>query len=157
MKQRKKSEKMAEEKKQQIKLTEPQLVNAFSAERANLEALQTQLADVQAFLRELLAAKDSLTAIKKSKEKEKIIVPLGAGYYIDAMLDNNANVKASLAGGAVLNNTIEEALKAIEEKKQDTERTIANMQSDQERILTNLNSLSRLLNTLEQKKKQEQK
>lgn len=147
---------MAEEQKT-IKLTEQQLINAFTGERQNLEALQAQLGSTENYLREILAATDALNAIKKAKEKEKIIVPLGAGIYIDASVESNTEAKSGLAGGVVANTRIEDALKGLEAKKADTEKAIGEMQKDLERIATNLNSISAMLRTMNQKRQEQAK
>ena len=147
---------MAEEKKPMIKLTREQLINAFGAERANLDALQQQMVAMDNALREILGATDALNAIKKSKEGEKIVVPVGAGIYIDAAIESSSKAKSSLAGGVVVNTSIEDALKELEAKKQETENAIAGVRKDQERTITTLNSLGNLLQSLEQKRSQQQ-
>ncbi len=147
---------MAEEQKT-IKLTEEQLMNAFANERANMDTMQANLAAAENRLRDILAATDALNAIKKSKENEKIVVPLGAGIFIDASLENNSTAKNSLAGSVVVNVTIEEALKNLVEKKQETQKAIEEMQKELEKIASNLNSIGAMLRSIEQKKRELQK
>lgn len=147
---------MAEEKKQ-IKLTEDQLLNAFANERSNMEAMQASLSNAENNMREIFAATDALNTIKKAKENEKIIVPLGSGIFIDASLESNQNAKSSLAGGVVVNVAIEEALKQLLERKQETEKTIGEMHKELERISTNLNSIGSMIRTIEHKKSEQGK
>lgn len=145
-----------QEEKKTVKLTEPQLVNAFNSERANLEGLQEQYSRTENYLQELLAARDALAAIQKAKDNEKIVVPLGAGVYIDAAIENKNTVKASFGSGVVMPTSIDEALKELEGRKTDTEKAVAGLQRDREQMLSNLNSLGKLLNTIEQNKKKSQ-
>ena len=147
---------MAEEQKT-IKLTEEQLLNAFANERANVEAMQSNIAATENRLRDVLAATDALKAIKNSKEKEKIIVPLGAGIFIDASLESNSTAKNSMAGGVVVNVTIEDALKDLAEKRQEIEKAIAEMQKALERAVSNFNSIGTMLRSIEQKRKEQKK
>ncbi len=145
---------MAEDQKK-VKLSEQQLMNIFSSERGKLENIQSDIAMTQSQLLEIAAATDALNAIKKSQEKEKIIVPVGAGVYIDALVESNANAKASMAGGIVANMTIDEALKILAERKEGTGNSLAEMQKAWEKVSANLESISRLLSMIEQKKQQQ--
>lgn len=135
-----------------IKVSEQQLINAFSGERQNLEALQSNLASIDARLRDVLAATDALNEIKKAKVGEKMLVPLGAGILIDASIESNSTAKNTFAGGVVANVAIEDALKDLAGKKQEIEKAISEMQNGQEKIVANLNSIGTMLRTIEQKK-----
>jgi len=141
--------KMADEKT--IKLNEEQLINAFASERANMEAIQSNISAAGNRLRDILAATEALKAIQKAKENEKIVVPIGAGVFIDASLESNSTAKNSIAGGVVVNADIEGILKDLAEKKQEMEKVIAEMQKDLERVVANVNSLGGVLRTMEQK------
>jgi prefoldin alpha subunit len=144
-------EKPAAGKEQKITLSAQQLIGMIQNERQNFEAVQRSIGNAQLALQETIFATDALKAIVETKKGEKIMLPLGAGIYTEALVEDNARAKASLAGGVLLEKPIEEILKDLDGRKAEIEKGLAAMQKDQEKIAANLNSLTGLLRAIEQK------
>ena len=140
--------------KKEVNLT-PQQVNALiERERIRLEAIRRNQSLVQQALLEMAGTLDSLKAIKASEKGEKILVSLGSGVFTQASIENNETVKNALAGDIMLDKSIDESIKLIEERRdklQDEAKTLA---MEEGRILQNISELGKGLTQLREQLKQ---
>jgi len=145
---------MAEEKKQ-IVLTGQQLVNAYRNEEAKFQALQQRSQQLNMLFIEASTAEEAVNEIKKAAKNEKIIVDLGAGICIEAMLDGNEKFKTGLAGGILQNADSGDALAYLKKQKEALQKEIEISAKEQERAAMSMNEISNALRLGEQEARKE--
>ena len=132
---------MAEEESKTITLTGEQLLQALQNERAKLDMLQERTNAVQRVMVDVMAGIDSLTELNKPGTEGKILVNLGAGTYVSALIDKKSKVKRSLAGNIVIDCSSEEAIEELKKGKEGTEKNLQNLQKEQQMVVANINNL----------------
>ncbi|GEM_PF-5382426 len=136
------------ENTQTVRLNFQQVVLMLQQERASLEAVQIRTENFRRMLEDTLIAKEAIDAIQKTSKDQKLMVSLGAGVYCDATLENNNEVKVTLAGGVIKNASIPEALGALNDRQKEAETELKKLSEDQGKLMTNLNSLTQLARQL---------
>ncbi len=131
---------MAEKK---VQMTQEQLFSAFAGENQRLEDLNQRINMLIMGLNEITMALLSMDAIKK--EKDKIMVPLGAGIFLQAQTEDNENVVFALAGEVMKTKKLEEAKQEIEKRKESLEKLLENTKREHHRTATNVNALTEVI------------
>jgi prefoldin alpha subunit len=134
---------MPEEKK--IQLTQNQAIGLLQNEQAKLEALEREFLQFRVTFEETLKAKETLNAVQKAKASESILIPLGAGVFVSAVLADQENVQVTLGGGILKKDSIPEALVKLENRRKETEEQLNAMQRQLEETTANVNNLSRVI------------
>ncbi|MDD5163889.1 MAG: prefoldin subunit alpha [Candidatus ainarchaeum sp.] len=145
---------MAEEKKQVV-LTGQQLLNAYRNEEAKLQALQQRSQQLNMLFIEAGTAEEAVKEIKKASKNEKVIVDLGAGICVEAMLDGNEKFKTGFAGGILINADSEAALAYLKKQKETLQKEIEIAAKEQERAAMSMNEISNVLRVGEQEARNE--
>ncbi|MFH1663316.1 MAG: hypothetical protein ABH986_00625 [archaeon] len=138
---------MAEEKS--VVLSGNQIMTAFAQEKMRLEETNRGINSVQAILEEILFAKESLNAIKKTKKGEKAMVSLGAGVYLDVLVDKSTKVKSSRAGGVIIEKETSAAIEEIEQREKETIEKLEQLEKVQRASYANLNALGQMITQAE--------
>jgi len=136
----------------EIKLSTQQVLQMFQGEQTKLEIIQRNRITLQNLIREQLLAIDSLNAVQNTKENEQIIVPLGAGVFLDASLKNNKEVQASITGDVIVKESIPKVINKIEARKKETIEKDMELAREQERIIQNLKNMERILQQASRKR-----
>lgn len=138
----------------EIRLNPEQAIQLFENERAKYNAIQEQFVRLEEGLEETIRTRDALQAMQKANANESVLVPLGAGVYATATLQENQNVLTTMAGGVIKTETIETTLKLLENRKNETEKEL---QKTQEQLLAtrqNLDQLNQMLQMMANKAQQ---
>ena len=131
---------MAEKK---VQLTQEQLFQAFAGENQRLEDLNQRINMLIMGLNEITMALSSMDAVKK--DKDKIMVPLGAGIFLQAKTEDNENVVFALAGAVMKTKKLEEAKQEIEKRKESLEKMLENTKREHQRTAANVNALTEVI------------
>lgn len=137
----------------EMNITPEQLLQMFQGEQSKLEIVQRNRLTLQNLLREHVFAIEALKEVRDTRENEHLMVPLGAGAYLDVMLKNNKEVQASITGDVVVKEKIPEVIKKLEARKNDAIEKDMKLAQEQERILQNVRNMERILQQLSQRRK----
>lgn len=129
--------------RKQVKLTQQQLMQTFVGENNRLEEINRRIMELSAVLNELTMAIDALKAMKQ--DKEKIMVPLGAGVFLEATAEKPREVVFSMTGGVLKTKKAEEVKKELETRKEALQKVFEANQAQRQRTATNVNTLSDVL------------
>ncbi|MEW6294681.1 MAG: hypothetical protein AB1467_00070 [Candidatus Diapherotrites archaeon] len=142
--------KMVEERQaKQVKLSGEQIVALFQEEKAKLDSISMQINSVQTALTEVLFAEESLKELSKEGFEGPILVNLGSGVFIEGAVSNAKKLKKSLPGNVVLDVSPEEVSEELKKRKENAQKTLELLLRDRERIYSNLNNLSRIINAVQ--------
>lgn len=83
-----------------------------------LEDLRRRIEVLNTTLAELASAKSALEEISALGEGEELLVPIGAGVFVRAKLANNRSVLVTLGANIIVERTVDEARKFLEEREQ---------------------------------------
>ncbi|MFH1240647.1 MAG: prefoldin subunit alpha [Candidatus Diapherotrites archaeon] len=137
---------MAEKK--EIKLTGQQAVRLFESEKAKMGVVQRKMESIQGIISELNNAILALEEINKIKSEAPFLVPLGAGVYVEAKLENTKNAKHSLAGSIMIDEKVEEIVKKLNSQRKDALQNMGTLQKEGQALSSNLNNLGMILNQM---------
>ena len=82
--------------------------------RAQLDALLKQDEILRINVEEFMRARDTLVGIKEKKSGDKILVPIGANFFIHAQIDDSENVISNLGSTVAAGENIEDAIKRLD-------------------------------------------
>lgn len=141
-------DRMADERKKprDIRITESQLMQMYDTERAKAVEVDKRRQAIFAGINEIVMASDALNAIKDSKADEKsVLIPLGAGIYVDADIRDKKTAKANLAGGVVIDSRIEDVIKDLDDRKKELEKALKGLQDEMNKVAGNMDNLGRVI------------
>ncbi|MFA4907754.1 MAG: prefoldin subunit alpha [archaeon] len=144
-------------KPSQIRLSGNQLVQLYEGERQKLEALERRLELVQRAMVEVTGTIETISALTKSGQTDSVLLPIGAGIYIEASVENKKNVKASIPGGIVLELTSEDAKEELGKRREELAKDERVLGEELQKSATALNQLGNLLQAGQQKVQEAQK
>ena len=141
------------DEKKELKLTSQQTVRLFEAERAKMGVVQRKMESIQGIVMDLDNAISALEEIKKTKSGSPFLVPLGAGVYIEAKLENTKNAKHSLAGSIMVDEKVEEIIKKLNTQKKEALQNMEILQKEGQALSSNINNLGTVLNQMSAQRK----
>ena len=134
--------------KKELKLTGQQAVRLFESEKAKIGVVQRKMESLQGITMELNNAILALEEIKKTKSDSPFLVPLGAGVYIEAKLENTTNAKHSLAGSIMIDEKVEDIIKKLNVQKKEALQNMGTLQKEGQALSSNINNLGMVLNQM---------
>lgn len=137
---------MAENK--EVRLTGQQTVRLFESERAKIGVVQRKMESIQSIINELDNAVSALNEIKKTQKDSSFLVPLGAGVYIEAKLENTKKAKHSLAGSIMVDEKVDEIIKNLNVQKKEALQNVTTLQKEGQALSHNINNLGTILNQM---------
>ncbi len=141
---------MAGEKNvKEVRLTGEQVFGFLQNERTKLDSLRRKRTLLQNSLQEIGFAIESLKEIKEMKKNDNILVALGAGIYLNGLIEENKKVKRNLPGNVVIELSSEDAVKKLEKEKNDLRKELEKIVKEEESVLINVNNLSRAIRLAE--------
>lgn len=138
----------------QIELKGPQVLQAYQSEQRKLEVIQTRKQTLQQLMAETVGAEQTLQEIEGKTKEEKVMIPLGAGLYIEGKVDASKGLKKGLGEGIIAKSTVKQSLKELEERKVEIRKDMERIQQQEKLTLTNLNNLGSAIEQARQKQKQ---
>jgi len=99
----------------------------YYKEQLNAVDMQSQL--MQAALADYYKAKITIEQLKKTGDKQEVLIPLGGGTFIDGLIKNTQKILVDIGAGFVTEKKIDDALEKVEER-------IKKLQKNQEKLIT---------------------
>lgn len=96
--------------------------------------IQNQLRTYESALIEVMTTKEALDSLKKHKKDEVSLLPLGSGVFADGVLKKKDRILIDVGAGALLEKTVSESLKMLEERETNIRQNIVGLQN----IISNL-------------------
>src|SRR3989338_1085954 len=118
-----------------------------------IEELKQQIEMLQQKNMEMETTKFALGEINSMKEGNDVLVPLGSGCYVYGKATNSKKILVDIGSGIMTNKPAEEAKNIVEEKREEIEKLVLNLQSE---LVTAVNTINNLVPDL-QKAAEEQK
>ncbi|MFH0714174.1 MAG: prefoldin subunit alpha [Candidatus Diapherotrites archaeon] len=126
-----------EQQAKTVQLSGEDLSRMHQAEQGKLQALGERANSIQRILMDQLAAIDALKELKSEKEGN-ILVPLGAGTFIEAKVGNVEKVKSSVANNVMVEMEIPKAIEKLEKNSEQTKKELEELQKEQNIVLNNI-------------------
>lgn len=145
---------MAEDKT--IRLTSDQLMQQYRVERSKLSELTRRRNQLIATVFETDMALKAAESIEKADKNESILVPLGAGLYIDAAVKNNSTLKYTMAGNIALDLTFKKAMEKIGKRKDVLSKELDAVKEERKRTGKNVRTMENIFAQMQQQQKPKQ-
>lgn len=98
--------------------------------KEQLKNLEYQFSLIQTTINDQSKAKLTLQKLKGAKNESELLLPIGAGAFINATLNNSSKVLYDVGEGIVIEKTIDDTINKIDQRikeLQDTEEKISTM------------------------------
>lgn len=131
--------------KKEVSLSGEQVMHFYNNEREKLKIIQNRQGSLQNLMNETLLTIEALNELKKAQKNEKILVPLGAGVFADATLNETQKVKISLGGNVILDAGIERALGDLDKRKNELEKDLQMTMKEESQTINQINALGNVI------------
>ena len=111
--------------------------------KQQLESIEMQLQYLQSTLVEYQRAKMTVEHLSAVDDNSDILLPIGAGTFVNASLKNASNVLIGVGAGIVIEKTVDEALGKLDERMQRIQENLEKMASLGQKIQSDAEDLSR--------------
>jgi prefoldin alpha subunit len=88
------------------------------------EALKQNIEMLQAHLRELLVAKETIASIKDAADGQQVLFPIGGGCYVFASVEDKEKLIVSIGSNIARDAPPEKALEVMEKRIEDTNKLL---------------------------------
>jgi prefoldin alpha subunit len=133
-----------------VRLTPDMVMENAQADSARLELATRQFQQLQQIAGETTGAIAALTELKKSDKGEVILVPLGSGIFIEAMLANPKSVKTGLSGTIMVERSVEDALEKLAKNQVAIQKDLEGVARERERLSANMNAWQNMMTQIQQ-------
>ncbi len=124
------------------KVTPEQIITEYEMLRSQAQAYEQNLQMISSSITELQSTLESLREINKLEEGRDILVPLGAGTFIEATLPKPEGVILSVGADVSVKKPMEEALSDLEGRIQELEKVRKEHSAKYEEILQRLQAIA---------------
>lgn len=104
----------------------------------NANLLQSRLNAVETALSDIAIANISLQEIKNTRVDSELLVPAGAGSFIQAKLSDVDKVIMGVGAGVCIEKTIEDSLNDLKSRQSELEETRSSLQTQLSQTIANL-------------------
>jgi len=129
-----------------------QLLQQFEEERHKLSGYDQRRANVQGVINEAQAALAALDAVEKAGRGEKILVPLGSGVYVDAIVDDVKTVKSALTADVITETSLADAKKALNKRVEEFTKSFNKLVGHEQHTLKNLQNMEQVIRRISQRR-----
>ena len=88
------------------------------------EALKQNIEMLQAHLRELLVAKETIASIKDAADGQQVLFPIGGGCYVFASVEDKEKLIVSIGSNIARDGPPEKALEVMKKRIEDTNKLL---------------------------------
>ncbi|MFH1225043.1 MAG: prefoldin domain-containing protein [Candidatus Diapherotrites archaeon] len=134
----------------QVKVSGAQIMQAYETERAKMESIIARLNQISGLKNDISAADSVLESLGKAGKGGKVKLPVGAGIYVDATIDDPKLVGMALAGNIMLPAATEAAREELAKRLADIEKALESAEKERQFTAANLDNLGRAINVLRQ-------
>ncbi len=107
-----------------------------------VEELKQQIEMLQQKNMEMETTKFALGEINSMKEGNEVLVPIGSGCYVYGKSTNSKKILVDIGSGVMTNKTSEEAQNLVEEKREEIEKLVLNLQSELIEAVNKINEIA---------------
>ena len=107
-----------------------------------------QIDILNGYYNEIHSAEQTLSEIENSKENQKVLVPIGAGNFIYASIENTKNVIVTIGAGVHSEKSLLDAIEIIKKKKTEVENQITQIKSSYNEVIERLREIDRVVKSV---------
>ena len=107
-----------------------------------------QIEILNGYFNEMQTAELTLAELSEIKESKKILIPIGAGNFIYAAVENTDNVIVTIGAGVHTEKSIDEAIETIKKKKSDIENQITQIKASYNEVIERLREIDRIVKSV---------
>jgi prefoldin alpha subunit len=111
--------------------------------KQQLESIDMQLQYLQSTLADYQRAKITVEQLNTVNENSEVLVPVGAGTFVNGSLKNTSNVLIGVGAGIVIEKTVDEAVIKLEERIKRIQENLEKMVTLGQKIQSDAEELSR--------------
>ncbi len=111
--------------------------------KQQLESIDIQLQYLQSTLADYQRAKITVEQLNTVDDNSEILIPVGAGTFVNGSLKNTSNVLIGVGAGIVIEKTVDEAVIKLEERIKRIQENLEKMVSLGQKIQSDAEELSR--------------
>ncbi|MBI4210448.1 MAG: prefoldin subunit alpha [Candidatus Diapherotrites archaeon] len=140
-----------------VRLNGQQIAQLVQQERDKLGETNRRIASFQNFRTEMYGARDALAELGKNGKGEKMLVNLGAGIFVHAIIDDTEKGIASLTGNVFRETDRKELEKMLEQRIAEIDKATEKAAQEQQHTLARLTQLEQVLSAGMQYMQRQQK
>jgi prefoldin alpha subunit len=110
--------------------------------KQQLESIDIQLQYLQSTLADYQRAKITISQLNTVDDNSELLIPVGAGTFVNGSLKNTSNVLIGVGAGIVIEKTIDEAVIKLEERIKRIQENLEKMVSLGQKIQSDAEELS---------------
>ncbi|PNX48495.1 MAG: prefoldin subunit alpha [Thermoplasmata archaeon M11B2D] len=110
--------------------------------KQQLESIDLQLQYLQSTLAEYQRAKMTVDQLHAADDNSSLLIPIGAGTFVNATLTDASNVLIGVGAGVVIEKTVDEAVMKLEERMKRIQENLEKMVSLGQKIQADAEQLS---------------
>ncbi len=142
------------------KLSESETPQKFSKEEINNLLLAAQQLEQQAsrysqqmeilnsYYNEIQSSEQTLIEINESKGNHKILMPIGAGNFIYATIEDTEKIIVTIGAGVHSEKSLSNAIEGLKKKKEEVENQLTQIKSSYNEVLERLREIDRVVKTV---------
>lgn len=111
--------------------------------KQQLESIDLQLQYLQSTLAEYQRARITVEQLQNADNKSPLLIPVGAGTFVNASLTNASNVLIGIGAGIVVEKTVDEAVGKLDERMKRIQENLEKMVQLGQKIQSDAEDLSR--------------
>jgi prefoldin alpha subunit len=111
--------------------------------KQQLESIEMQLQYLQSTLADYQRTKITVEQMHAVDENSEVLIPVGAGTFVNGSLKNTSNVLIGVGAGIVIEKTVDEAVIKLEERIKRIQENLEKMISLGQKIQSDAEELSR--------------
>ena len=104
-----------------------------------------QIEVLNGYYNEIHSAEQTLRDLDKAEENNKILVPIGAGNFIYATVENGENVIVTIGAGVHNEKSLQDAIEGIKKKKTDVENQLTQIKASYNEVIERLKVIDRVV------------
>jgi prefoldin alpha subunit len=107
-----------------------------------------QIEILNGYYNEIHSAEQTLRDFDKAEENNKILVPIGAGNFIYATVENGENVIVTIGAGVHSKKSLQDATEGIKKKKTDVENQLTQIKASYNEVIERLKEIDRVVKSV---------
>ena len=107
-----------------------------------------QIEVLNGYYNEIHSAEQTLRDLDKAEENNKILVPIGAGNFIYATVENGENVIVTIGAGVHNEKSLQDAIESIKKKKTDVENQLTQIKASYNEVIERLREIDRVVKSV---------
>ena len=88
-----------------------------------MKQMQQQIQLIESQINEIVITKEAINSLKNTKTDSEILAPISGGIFIKGTLTDNQKLAVNVGSGTVVEKTIPEVIKIIEEQETEINKT----------------------------------